>query len=154
MSLMPPRTRAPKADTSAVSDAPTGDVDKVARVSKPKPVAVIVGDFTVAKKEDLAIAKHRPRDTNPYDDVIAESYKADHEKTNEFVVFTTRADAADDQVRLIRGAAQFHDIGSVVRVGASFTGEDGESYVEIAFRGKARSTRKPKVSDSAATESE
>lgn len=143
---MPPRTRTPKADNAApvAVDSASDVAEKTTRV---KPVAVVLSGFSVAKKTDLAIAKHRPRDTNPYDDVIAESYKADHESSDEFVVFTTTAVSANDQCRLIRSAAQFHDIGSKIRVGAPFTGDDGELYVEIAFRGQKRKTRVAKDSE-------
>lgn len=145
---MPPRNRTPKAPDVAEDSSPVVAETPADKPVKHKATAVILSDFSVAKKADLNIpVKHRPRDTNPFDDIIAESYKADQERTDDYVVFLTEELSVKDQLKLIRSAAAFHNIGARIRVGEPFLNEDNVSVVEVAFRGQAKKTRKPKTND-------
>ena len=151
---MPPRARRLKVGTPVTSTATpakpkttvapksTPDAPAVEKKDRKERVtpdqAVILSDFVVADNAPPLVRKSTRE--NPFAIQVKVSYEKNLEAVDQWVAFTTTADAVENQLRLIRAAAASLEIGSAIRIGEpTATGE-----VMIWFRGQDRKTRKPK----------
>lgn len=148
---MPTSTTATKAKAtvSRGSAKPsTGSATKVERVTADD--AVIIGTIgKVSRSQVPREALTKGERKNPYDVVIETSFKENDEENDDWRSVTTKNDdkIVENQIKLIRNAAHYLEVGSRILKPQKNTDDDGNVTVTIWFRAQELRKKGPRTKE-------
>lgn len=127
--------------TAASAGSATSSTRKPRGASVKAEDAVILGSFSkVSASEVPHAARAKGERKNPFDDVLALSYKENDEATDDWRAFSCTPESVPANERLIRSAASFLGVGA--RILKPQPNDDGT--VTLWFRGQEKRDRGPK----------
>lgn len=135
-----PKTAAPNGSAGSGSAEP-----KNAR--KPRKAAVKVDDVSILSEVGAVSVSDVPREArtrgtrnNPFDEHLRISYEANDEGQDVYRQVKVKSDQVDAVKALIRGAANFHDIGSKILK----EDDHGDGTATVWFRAQERRVKGPR----------
>lgn len=151
---MPTSTTATKVKPTASrgsakpSNGSTGSAVKADRVTADD--AVIIGTVGKVNRSQVpreALTKGERK--NPYDVVMEASFKENDEESDDWRQVTTKNDdkIVENQIKLIRNAAHYLEVGSRILKPQKNTDEDGNVTVTIWFRAQELRKKGPRTKE-------
>jgi len=147
---MPTSTRTTRVKTTATA----GSTDSSAAGKKPRAKGVSGADAEVLEVTSVSVtdvpraARASKNRNNPYDALLTVSYEENDEKNDKYRAVKTSTEKADAQVRLIRSAATFLEIGSRILNPQ----DNGDGTTTIWFRAQSLRKRGPRKVKTEASE--